>query len=72
MSSSGLLAEAVLSTHSGASLATAREGILRFWNPGSERIFGYAANDVIGRSLDVTIMPIPGRCEPARRRPADE
>lgn len=39
-----------------------REGIIRLWNPGAERLFGYAASEVVGRSLDV-IIP-----EPMRKR----
>jgi PAS domain S-box-containing protein len=29
------------------------DGIIRFWNAGAERIFGFAAADAIGRSLDL-------------------
>lgn len=32
-----------------------REGIIRFWNNGAERIFGYAATEAIGRTLDLII-----------------
>ncbi len=32
-----------------------REGLIRLWNPGSEALFGYAANEVIGQSLDIII-----------------
>jgi PAS domain S-box-containing protein len=31
------------------------EGVIRFWNAGAERIFGYAASEAIGRSLDIII-----------------
>jgi len=31
------------------------EGIIRFWNAGAERIFGYAANEAVGQSLDIII-----------------
>ncbi|MFJ3669758.1 PAS domain S-box protein [Streptomyces sp. NPDC090106] len=31
------------------------EGLIRYWNRGAERIFGFAADDVAGRSLDVII-----------------
>ncbi|NUP21043.1 MAG: PAS domain S-box protein [Streptomyces sp.] len=31
------------------------EGLIRYWNQGAERIFGFSAADVDGRSLDVII-----------------
>jgi PAS domain S-box-containing protein len=31
------------------------EGVIRFWNAGAERIFGYAAAEAVGRSLDLII-----------------
>ncbi len=39
-----------------------REGIIRFWNAGAERLFGYPPGDALGRSLDI-IIP-----EPLRQR----
>jgi PAS domain S-box-containing protein len=50
-----LIAGAVLSTRSDAIIATDREGIVRFWNPGAERVFGHSVADAIGRSLDFII-----------------
>ncbi|MGH6788725.1 MAG: PAS domain-containing protein [Pseudolabrys sp.] len=32
-----------------------REGIIRFWNPGATRIFGFEENEAAGRSLDIII-----------------
>jgi PAS domain S-box-containing protein len=32
------------------------QGVVRFWNAGAERIFGFAAAEALGRSLDI-IMP---------------
>lgn len=32
-----------------------RDGAVRVWNAGAERIFGYAAQEVVGASLDVII-----------------
>ena len=55
MSFYDILAKAVLSTSSDAIIAADKEGIIRFWNPGAERIFGYARNDAIGQSLDIII-----------------
>jgi PAS domain S-box-containing protein len=31
------------------------EGLIRFWNAGAERIFGYGASEAIGQSLDLII-----------------
>ncbi|MFF7449045.1 MULTISPECIES: PAS domain S-box protein [unclassified Streptomyces] len=31
------------------------EGLIRYWNRGAERVFGFPAADVAGRSLDVII-----------------
>ncbi|WP_431949809.1 PAS domain S-box protein [Actinacidiphila sp. bgisy167] len=32
-----------------------REGLIRYWNHGAERIFGYSSVEVDGRSLDLII-----------------
>lgn len=32
-----------------------REGIIRFWNAGAERMLGFGAQEAIGRSLDIFI-----------------
>jgi PAS domain S-box-containing protein len=55
MGLTSLLAEAVLSMQSDAIIAADRDGAIRFWNPGAERIFGYASHEAIGRSLDIII-----------------
>ena len=34
-----------------------REGTIRLWNRGAEALFGFAAEEVLGRSLDVIIPP---------------
>jgi PAS domain S-box-containing protein len=51
----GQIAAALLSTRSDAVIAADRDGLIRFWNPGAERIFGHSAADAIGRSLDLII-----------------
>ena len=48
-------AHSLLLTRSEAIIAADRDGIIRFWNPGAERIFGYVRDDAIGRSLDLII-----------------
>lgn len=55
MSFSDTVTEAVLSTNSDAIIAADQEGIIRFWNPGAERIFRYASGWAIGQSLDIII-----------------
>ncbi len=32
-----------------------REGIIRLWSGGAERLFGYAADEALGKSLDIII-----------------
>ena len=46
---------AILTAASDAIVAADRDGIIRFWNPGAERIFGHTAADAIGQSLDLVI-----------------
>ena len=55
MISPSVLADAVLHTNSDAIVASDKDGIIRFWNPGAERIFGYTSADAIGQSLDIII-----------------
>jgi PAS domain S-box-containing protein len=55
MSVPHILAEAVLSTKSDAIVAADKDGIVFFWNPGAERMFGYASAAAIGQSLDIII-----------------
>ena len=31
------------------------EGVIRYWSPGAERLFGYPAADAVGRSLDLIV-----------------
>jgi PAS domain S-box-containing protein len=49
------LAQSILTTKSDAIIATDREGVVRFWNPGAERIFQYTKDEAVGRSLDLII-----------------
>ena len=49
------LAEALLATRSDAIVAADTEGLIRFWNPGAERLFGYARDEALGRSLDLIV-----------------
>ena len=49
------LCEAVLGTEADAIIAADGEGIIRFWNAGAARIFGYSRGDALGQSLDIII-----------------
>jgi PAS domain S-box-containing protein len=51
----GALARAILGTVSDAVIAADRDGVITFWNPGAERIFGHAANEAVGQSLNLII-----------------
>ncbi|KRQ93075.1 PAS sensor protein [Bradyrhizobium jicamae] len=49
------LCDALLDSASDAVIATDQVGLITFWNPGAERIFGFVAGEAIGRSLDLII-----------------
>ncbi|MEO6780225.1 MAG: PAS domain S-box protein [Bradyrhizobium sp.] len=51
---SGLI-DALLTTASDAVIATDHAGNISFWNPGAIRIFGFTADEAVGRSLDLII-----------------
>lgn len=55
MNFSEVIAQAVLLTRSDAIIAADRDGIICFWNPGAERMFGHVSGEAIGRSLDLII-----------------
>ena len=50
-----LVGRAILGANADAIVASDRDGHIRFWNPGAERIFGYSAAEALGRSLDIII-----------------
>ena len=52
---SDLLAQSLLSTRSDAIVVADRDGVIRFWNPGAERIFGHTQDEAVGHSLDLII-----------------
>ena len=55
MNMSDQLGKALLASTSDAIVVTDRDGRITFWNPGAERIFGFAANEAAGKSLDLII-----------------
>jgi PAS domain S-box-containing protein len=49
------VARALLSSVADAIVACDRDGIIRFWNPGAARIFGFPIEEAVGSSLDIII-----------------
>ncbi|MDQ4061049.1 MAG: PAS domain S-box protein, partial [Pseudomonadota bacterium] len=49
--------ETVIRTIPDAVVYADAEGIIHFWNAGAERIFGFAAAEAVGQSLDI-IIPV--------------
>jgi PAS domain S-box-containing protein len=49
------LAAQIVEGAADAVLFTDREGIIRLWNTGAERIFGWTAAEAVGRSMDLII-----------------
>jgi len=52
---SGLDLGALVNAVGDAVIAVDREGTIVLWNPAAERIFGYTADESLGRSLDLII-----------------
>ena len=50
-----IIGDAILNAQSDAIIAADEDGVIIFWNPGAERIFGYSKAEVVGRSLDIII-----------------
>jgi PAS domain S-box-containing protein len=50
-----VLADALLGSVADAIVATDREGLVAFWNPGAVRIFGFSEAEAVGQSLDLII-----------------
>ena len=51
MNISAEVAQALLSGRADAIIAADRAGIIRVWNPGAERLFGYARQEALEQSL---------------------
>lgn len=49
------LGETVLYAIPDAVIYADREGVIRFWNSGAVRIFGFLQDEAVGRSLDIII-----------------
>jgi PAS domain S-box-containing protein len=48
---------AIIESADDAIISKTLDGIITSWNPGAERIFGYAANEIIGKSVTILIPP---------------
>ena len=46
------LSEAILKSMPEALIFSDLEGIIRFWNPGAQTVFGFSAAEAVGQSLD--------------------
>ncbi|MHB8058162.1 MAG: PAS domain-containing protein [Desulfuromonadaceae bacterium] len=49
------LAGYIVNSSSDAIMFADREGIIRLWNSGAERMFGFSAGEALGQSLDLII-----------------
>jgi PAS domain S-box-containing protein len=47
--------EALFESRADAIVATDRDGVIRIWNAGAIRIFGFGVEEAIGRPLDIII-----------------
>src|SRR3979409_113294 len=63
-------AELLLDESPDALIALTPEGRIRSWNRGARDIFGYAAEEAVGRAIDELTVPEEGRTE-ARSALAD-
>lgn len=46
---------ALLNSPAEAIVYSDRDGLIRFWNAGAERVFGFTAEEALGQSLDIII-----------------
>ena len=49
------LARALIEHLADAVIFADRDGLIQVWNPGAEAVFGYSADEVLGRRLDLLI-----------------
>jgi len=60
---------AIVESSDDAIVSETREGIILSWNPGAERLYGYTAQETIGRSVDLLLPPdLPFEREGRRER----
>jgi PAS domain S-box-containing protein len=49
------LFQAIVEQVSDAIIFADRKGVIRLWNPGAQTLFGYSAEEAVGKSLDLII-----------------
>ncbi|HET7752411.1 MAG TPA: PAS domain S-box protein [Anaeromyxobacteraceae bacterium] len=49
------ITRSIVQTSADAILSCDAEGVIRLWNSGAERIFGFTAEEAIGKSLDIIV-----------------
>ena len=49
------LARSALGGSADAFIYSDRDGLIRLWNAGAERVFGYSSEEALGRSLDLIV-----------------
>jgi PAS domain S-box-containing protein len=49
------LCRAIVESTPDAVIVANPDGVVSFWNGGAERIFGFSANEAVGRSLDLIV-----------------
>ena len=55
MSYEQLVLSTISKTSGDSIIATDAEGLIRFWNPGAARLFGFSVEEALGQSLDLII-----------------
>jgi PAS domain S-box-containing protein len=48
---------AIVNSSDDAIITKALDGTIETWNPGAQRLFGYAANEVVGKSIQIIYPP---------------
>lgn len=51
------LGRAIIESAAEAVIYADHEGVIRFWNAGAERLFGFTSEEAVGESLDIIIPP---------------
>lgn len=49
------ITDALLASPADAIIATDREGVVAFWSPGAERLFGFSEEETLGRAMDMIV-----------------